>query len=144
VSGFSAYTRATKWLYGVLTSPAISGVQGVYEDAAPEGVTVAGDVWIEFEPMTPGQDLGVVGEQRVWTEFPFLVRAITRGRSTKALEAISDAIDSRLHRVEGTTTDGRVLQSTRSSEEQDSWVEAGVEYRALGGIYHLIVQPLHA
>lgn len=144
MSGFSAYTRATRWLYAQLTTSPISGIVGVYEDDAPEGATDADDVWIEFELQAPGQDLGVVGEQRVWTEFAFLVRAITRGRSTIALEAVADEIDNRLHRKSGTTSDGRVIQATRSEDSQDSWLKQGVEYRGLGGIFNLIVQPLTA
>lgn len=137
-----AYPEATTWMYGVLTSPAISGVVGVYEDAAPEGSTDSNDVWIEFEAMAPGLDAAEVAEQRIWTEFAFLVRAVTRGRSTVALRTIAQAIDDRLHRKAGTTSIGRVISATRSQEEQDHWLEQGVEYRSLGGLYHLIVQSL--
>lgn len=142
MSGFTAYTRATTWVYGQLTTVPITGVVGVYEDAAPEGATSADDVWIEFELENPGDDVMEVGAQRIWTEFVFLVRALKRGRSTKALEAVADEIDNRLHRKAGTTSDGRVLYSSRDREDQESWLREGVEYRAAGGFYNLIVQPL--
>lgn len=138
-----AYPEATTWMYGVLTSPAISGVLGVYEDAAPEGDTTASSVWIEFELMGSGADAAEVAEQRIWTEFAFLVRAVSRGRSTVALRTIAQAIDTRLHRKNGTTSFGQVISSVRTQEEQDHWLEQGVEYRALGGIYNLIVQSLN-
>ncbi len=144
MSGFTAYTRAMKWLYATLTTAPISGILGVYEFAAPEGSTDASSVWIEIEAMNPGDDVGVVGEQRVWTEFAFLVHAVKRGRSTVALESVADEIDNRLHRKSGTTSDGRVISSTQTSETRDSWLVQGVEYRGLGGIYSLIVQPLNA
>lgn len=137
-----AYPEATTWMYGVLTSPAISGVAGVYEDAAPEGATTATSVWIEFEAQAPGTDVAEVAEQRIWTEYAFLVRAVTRGRSTVALKTIATAIDARLHRKNGTTAGGQVISSVRTQEEQDHWLEQGVEYRSLGGIYSLIVQSL--
>jgi hypothetical protein len=147
MSGFTAYTRATTWLYGVLTATPITGVAlsglAVYELDAPEGATQAGDVWVTFEALAPGMDVAEVAAQRIWTEFVFNVLAVTRGRSTKALEAIADEIDNRLHRKAGTTSDGQIIQSTRSEEhDPQPWLDQGVEYRGLGGQYHLIVQPL--
>lgn len=138
-----AYPEATTWLYGKLTSPAITGVLDVYEDAAPEGATDANDVWIEFELQAPGTDVAEVAEQRIWTEFAFVVRAMSRGRSTVALKTIATAIDARLHRASGTTSDGQVISSVRTQEDQGHWLEQGIEYRSLGGFYNLIVQSLH-
>lgn len=141
MSGFMAYPEATTWLYGKLTSPALSGVVGVYEDQAPEGETSADDVWVEFELQAPGLDVAEVAEQRIWTEFAFLIRAVRRGRSTVALKTIATEIDNRLHRASGTTTDGQIIQAARTQEDQGRWLEQGVEYRSLGGFYNLIVQP---
>lgn len=141
MSGFSAYTRAARWLFGTLTTVPIAGVVGVYEDAAPEGATDSDDIWIEFEAQAPGSDLSEVGEQRIWTEFAFSVRAIARGRDSIALEAIADEIDNRLHRASGTVSGGQIISSVRMQEDPASWLQQGVEYRALGGIYNLIVQP---
>lgn len=149
MSGFTAYTRATRWLFEKLTEPAIVGIaERVYEEDAPALATSAETKWITFEALDPGADLAEVGAQRIWTEFAFLVRAVTRGRSTLELEAIVDEIDNRLHRSDGTTADGRVLSCTRQenggSEVPESWLRQGVEYRALGGVYNVIVQPLSA
>jgi hypothetical protein len=145
MSGFIAYPRAARWLYGVLTTPPIAGVAGVFEDVAPEGATDSDDKWIEFEALAPGDDVMVVGAQRVWTEFAIHVRAITRGRSTQALTAIADEIDNRLHRKSGTVSDGQVISCVRSEtggDVPDSWLRQGVEYRGLGPVFNLIVQPL--
>jgi hypothetical protein len=141
MSGFMAYPEATLWMYGKLTSPAISGVLDAYEDQAPEGATTADSVWIEFELLSPGLDVTEVAAQRIWTEFAFLVRVVKRGRSTVALKTIATEVDNRLHRANGTTTDGRVISSVRTQEDQGRWLEQGVEYRSLGGYYNLIVQP---
>lgn len=140
MSGFYAYPEATTWLYDTLTTVPLAGVSGVYEDAAPEGATDSDDVWVEFEAQAGGLDVAEVAEQRIWTEFAFLVRAVTRGRSTVALKAIATEIDNRLHRANGTTADGQVISAVRTQEEQDHWLEQGVEYRSLGGIFNLIVQ----
>lgn len=148
MAGFTAYTRATRWLYARLTTPtAITGVTaGVHEDAVPEGLAGATDVWIEFEAMDPGLDLAEVAAHRIWTEFSFLVRAMKRGRSYQELEGITDEIDNRLHRADGTVSDGRILSCIRSevgsSEAPESFLRQGVEYRALGQIYNVLIQPL--
>ncbi len=57
------------------------------------------------------------------------------------LKDIAMEMDTRLHRANGTTTDGQVISCVRSDERPDSWLEQGNEYRGLGGLYHLIVQP---
>ncbi|MBA3587309.1 MAG: hypothetical protein H0W41_06705 [Chloroflexi bacterium] len=141
MSGFFAYPEAITWLYATLTTPPIAGVIGVYEQSAPIGATTSDDTWIEYEPFAPGGDVAEVSEQRIWTEFAFLVRAVKRGRSTMDLKAIAMEMDTRLHRADGTTTDGQVISCVRSDERPDSWLEQGNEYRGLGGLYHLIVQP---
>lgn len=141
MSGFMAYPEATTWLYDTLTTTPIDGVVGVYEDAAPEGATTRDSVWVEFELQAPGLDVDEVGAQRIWTEFAFLVRAVRSGRSTVALKEIATEIDSRLHRASGTTSDGQVISSVRTQEDQGRWLDQGVEYRSLGGYYNLIVQP---
>lgn len=142
MSGFTAYTRATRWLYTTLTTPPITGVLDAYEDQAPEGTTSKNSIWIEFEALSDGVDAAEVGEQRIWTEFPFAVRALMRGRDTLALEPVADEIDNRLHRKSGTTSDGRVISSVRTQEASPSFVEEGVEYRGLEGTYSLIVQHI--
>lgn len=143
------YPRVTTWMYGVLTAPPIAGVSdsdgvtggAVFEDDAPQLSTDADSVWIVFEIMSPGQDVAVVGDQRVWTEFAFLVRAVARTRSTKALESVAKEIDTRLDRASGASTGAAIVTSFRVEEHQDKWFEQGVEYRALGGQYNVIVQP---
>jgi len=136
------YPEATTWLYDTLTSSPITGIKDAYEDWAPEGATGDGDVWIEFEAQADGSDAAEVAEQRIWTEIPFIVRAVTRGRSTVALKPYAKEIDARLHRKDGTTTDARIISSVRTGPHQDHWLAQGIEFRALGGFYNLIVQSL--
>jgi hypothetical protein len=138
---YEAYTGATTWLYEQLTAVPIAGVSGVYEDNAPAGATDSDDVWIQFELLVPGDDVAEVAEQNIWTDFTFIVHAIARGRSTVALADIASAIYARLHRTDGVAGDARVLSSVRQRPEHDNWTEMGIEYRSLGGVYSLIVQP---
>jgi hypothetical protein len=155
--GFTAYTRAAKWLYEQLNVPPIDGVSvidpdadpvatAVFEGDAPEGSTSAESTWITFEAMDPGSDLAEVAAHRVWTELTFLVRVMRRGRSINALEPIVDEIDNRLHRKDGVIDDARVLSCTRQedggSEFPESELRQGVEYRGLGAAYSLLIQPL--
>lgn len=147
--GFVGYPRITEWMYGVLTATPIPTVSNfdsktggaVFEDEAPQLSTEADSVWIVFETLAPGMDVAVVGDQRVWTEWAFLVRAIARTRSTKALESAAKEIDARLDRASGTSPGAAIVTSYRVEEHQDKWFEQGVEYRALGGQYNVIVQP---
>jgi hypothetical protein len=87
-------------------------------------------------------DLAVISEHRIWADSLFLVRATKATRSTEELKAIADEIDARLHRADGTTTDGRVLSSVRSGGYHDTEITDGVTYKHLGGHYALLVQPL--
>lgn len=132
------YTRASRWL--ATTLDGITDVTGIYEAAAPQDATFP---CITFD-QAEAEDLTVVGENRVWAAFTFQVVAVTKGLSTLAIEAIADAIDSRLHRGSGTTSDGRVVQSTRLEPFHDRPIEDGVTYVRLGGLYQLLVQPLDA
>lgn len=139
---YDPYTGATTWLYKALTDPQISGVGlAVYEDVAPQGATNKDTVWIEFELYAPGDDAAEVAEQNIWTEFTFIVRGIMRGRSTVALKPVAEAIYARLHRADAVLGDARILSATRQRPDHDNWTEMGVEYRSLGGIYNVIVQP---
>lgn len=148
MAGFYAYTRGAEWLYQQLTQPTpIEGIgMAVYEENAPEGTTDSDTTFIAFEAMDPGLDLAEVAAHRIWTEIVFLVQAVTRGRSTKALEPILDEIDNRLHRKDGTVSDARILACTRAetggSEFPESEIRQGVEYRRAGQAYHLLIQPL--
>lgn len=146
----NAYTRAARWLFAQLTEPEpIEGIGlAVYEANAPEGETTAESKFITFEALDPGSDVAEVSAHRIWTEYTFLVQAVTRGRSTQALEDIVDAIDDRLHRKSGVIDDARVLfcsrQEDAGSEIPESELRQGVEYRRLGGAYNLLIQPLNA
>lgn len=144
MTGFTAYDRATAWLHDTLTTPPITGVaDAVYEDSAPQGKTTRSSVWIEFEALAPGGDVGEVGDSRIWTEYAFVVRAVTRGRDTHALAPVADEIDARLHRADGAAgDDGQVIRSSRTQEHHDSWTDEGVEFRSLGGQFNLLVAPL--
>lgn len=137
------YPRAAKWLYETLTNPPITGVgANVYEDDAPEAVTDSSTVWITFETLDNGSDLRTdVGSYRVFTEFVFQVAAFMRGRSTQALKDIADEIDSRLDRASAAIDDAIVLACERTGPVQEPYLKQGVEYRALGGVFNLTIQP---
>jgi hypothetical protein len=138
---YDPYVDASTWIYSTLTTPAIGGIVGVYEDLAPGGVTSKDSIWVEFEEFMAADDVAEVGEQNIWTEFTFIVQAFKRGRSTVALKDVAAEINDRLHRASGGVTGAFVVSCTRQRPEHSNWTEMGVEYRSLGGIYNLIVQP---
>lgn len=135
------YPRAAKWLYGVLTSPPISGIATVGEHPIPQGKPYPG---ITYQ-LQGSDDLTVVGEARVWAEFQMLVTAVGQTQSTESLRTAADAIDARLHGLHGTygpAGDAAVISSTRISVFHTDEINDGVPYRRLGGIYSLLVQPI--
>lgn len=140
MSGFSEYPRAATWLTTVLTTPPITGLTGgVHEHPGPQGSVYP---MVTFQQQSE-VDLSVINAHRVWAEFLILVRVIGQTASTVSLEAIADEIDARLHRVSGTTTDAQVISSVRESSFHMAEAVQGVEYRHLGGLYQLLVQPTH-
>ena len=131
------YTRAAHWLVASLA--ALPGSPKVYEAPAPQDATFPCVVFEQHDET----DVSVIGAHRVWARFLFLVTVIDRGLSTLALEPIADAIDAALHRTDGTTSDGRIVSSTRDAVFHDRPVEEGITYVRLGGTYELLVQPLN-
>lgn len=138
MTGFMEYPEAAEWITGLLTGTPIAGVTAVQEHPAQELSTFP---LITFSQQAPSVDVMVINGNRVWSELVFLVTAIAKGESTKALKAIATEIDARLHRASGTSTDGRILESVRTGGFQASELDNGVQYRRLGGFYQLIVQP---
>ena len=132
------YVSAMAWITATLTTPPIAGVTGVYEHPAPQ-LSVYPLITVQQQSEL---DLEVINAHRVWAEFIFLVRVIGQTASTLSLKAIADEIDARLHRTSGTTSDSQVISSTRISVFHMPEEAQGVEYRHLGGLYELLVQPL--
>jgi hypothetical protein len=133
------YPRAQRWLYQTLTTPPITGVGTVSEHPAPQG---SPQPVITYSLQAP-DDLMVVGEDRVWAAMLMLVTVSKATESTRSLMAIADEIDRRLHGADGVADDGRVISSVRQTLFHADEINDGVQYRRLGGIYELLVQPLN-
>jgi hypothetical protein len=133
------YVSAATWLTETLTTPPIAGVTAVCEHPAPQ---LSVYPLITFQQQSE-LDLEVINAHRVWAEFQFLVRVIGQTASSLDLKAIADEIDARLHRTSGTTSDSQVISSTRKYVFHMPEEAQGVEYRHLGGLYELLVQPLN-
>lgn len=138
MTGFSEYPEAAEFIFTQLTDPPIDGFEGLVEEHPGS----EGSPWprITFQE-TAWDDVTEVAENRVWSELLFLVTGGSKGASTKALKALATAIDARLHRVSGTTTDGQVISCVRRGGFQLGEQDAGVNYRRLGGYYSVLVQP---
>jgi hypothetical protein len=93
-----------------------------------------------------GDDLMVVGLNRVWANMTFLVRGVVHWRGTGSVDwseaqAIGDQIDAVLHDHEG--TDGTVtVHSFREEPFDDESLESGDLFLHCGGIYRVRAQAL--
>lgn len=133
-------TRAAKWLYSRLAADGVLAAAapgGIHEHPAPPGTA---SPLITYQLQAP-VDVKVVPDKRVWAEMVYLVRAIGQGRSYVVLEAAADRLDVLLDRADGATSDARVISCTRDSAYALSEERNGVEYRHLGGLFRLLVQP---
>jgi hypothetical protein len=127
--------RAEAWLFQTLAA-AIPTVTA-YSAIAPEGVAHPFIVYSQQSPT----DLMGVGPARIWASFLYLVKVSDQISSYMPLKATADAIDAALHGASGTVPDGAVLDCIRERAFSLTEVANGVEWRHLGGLYRLKVQP---
>jgi hypothetical protein len=127
--------RAEAWLYQTLRAalPALEA----YSAVAPPGVAHPFLVYSQQSPT----DLMGLGPARIWASFLYLVRVTDQTGSYLPLKAAADAIDAALHGASGTVSDGAVLDCIRDRAYSLTEVADGVEWRHLGGLYALKVQP---
>lgn len=128
-------TRAEEWLYQTLAA-AIPGI-GSYSAVAPEGTIPP---FIVFSQQAP-TDLMTVGQARIWASFVYLVKVSAPVTSYTPLKTTADAIDAALHGASGTVADGAILDCTRDRPFAMVEETGGVQWRHLGGLYRMKVQP---
>jgi hypothetical protein len=71
----------------------------IYDRGAPSGAAYP---LVRMEILGPGNDLMVVGAQRVWSSPLILVYVTTNAPSTGSIELLADRMDALLHRASGT------------------------------------------
>ena len=92
--------------------------------------------YVTFTPVS-AIDILTGNDNRIQTEYRYLVRAIDRGRSFPF--ALADAVDAALNRVRGSAAGGQVIACVRAAPFSVAEDVEGVEYRHIGGEYTIIV-----
>lgn len=128
-------SRAETWMFQTLQA-LVSG--RCYSAVAPAGAVFP---FIVFTCM-PAPDLMGVGPARIWAALLYAVKVTAQTTSYASIATIADQVDAALHAASGTVSNGRILTCMRErplslTEELD-----GEQYRSLGGIFRVYVQPL--
>lgn len=120
-----------------------SGIENrIFDRPAPAGTAYP---LVRLELRSPGEDLMVIGAQRIWSSPLILVYVATDKPSTGSIELLADRLDALLHRASGTlaATSGAGAASIwtcireRPFDLPDSSVSPAVS--RLGGEYRVTV-----
>lgn len=124
-------------------------------DSAPGGLVQAatGGIWdgpardgtkypiVRYDPQSPGVEARGVSTTTIWLDSLWLIRGVVDGTSYEPLRTIASRIYALLHGSHDiAVTDGMIMWCVREQAFQQEIVEAGREYRHLGGIYRIVVQ----
>jgi hypothetical protein len=136
----SELAAGAKWIYGVLTTDAtlqgyIGATARVYDTLAPENATMP---FVTFQ-YQGGYDVRTNGPARIWASTVWLVKAIGTGSTFATLQTIAGRVDALLTGKYGSNTAGQVW-CVREQPFQLLEVDAGVQYRHVGGLYRLWIR----
>lgn len=121
-----------------LTNLLADANQGVHSELIPDGAKLPAVV---FWPLVPGNDVRVVGPQRVGTWSQMIVAADGTPETYAALKNIAQRIDALLHGPPPTTVaDGIVHASVRIMPWRRTELVGGEQRRQLGGVYKILSQ----
>lgn len=134
---------AAKWLYGKLIGDAALTAlvsNRVYADVAPTGAAFP---YVVFS-ITGVSDLQAMGPDRAAVTVTMVVRAVTQGSSTVALEPVASRVDELLQVKTPTTVSlgGRtynLLSCARQTALAYPETVEGKPYRHLGGLYVMMI-----
>lgn len=129
------------WLYGLFAGDAT--MHGYTADrwhngVAPEGTQSPYGIFAYHA----GHDVRGVGPARIMSSTVYQVKIVATRENYANQRLAASRIDALLQAASGTTAAGRILACVRESEVNYKEVSNGVEYRHLGGLYRIYVQPL--
>lgn len=134
-------TRAEAFIYGLLaadTALAALVAGRIYGYQADQGAPLP---VVVFQQQS-GVDLLAPGPVRIWSNLLYLVKAIGQGTGWAGVAPIAARIDAVLHGAQGPGPGpGQVYICYREQPFTLAETQAGVQYRHLGGVYRLFVQP---
>lgn len=109
---------------------------GVFDTDAPPGAAYPFvQVYESGNSTARGQ-----GGLRLLVSALFGVKVVTEGRSYDAILDAAERVDALLDGAAGATTDLTVFDVGRESELKRGYMEDGIDYRELGGLYRAIVR----
>jgi hypothetical protein len=136
--------RARSWIWQTLANdttlangspPSTPGIgKRIHNGRAPQGEKFP---LVIMQLLSPGNDLIVVGGQRIWSDMLWLVKVVNEGTSTAPIEASADRIDALLHTKNGTVVGGVVHVAVRERPHELPERTDGVDYVNLGGEYRV-------
>ena len=132
--------RARAFIYTTLTSNAtLTGLVGqrFYHAQAPADAQYP---FVVFQLLSGGTDLRGIGMTRIWSAPLYLIKVITKGLSTGAIEPVVDAIDAALHGASGTVTNGEIVECFRERPFELPDEQNGTMYIQMGGEYRIRVR----
>ena len=113
--------------------PTLAGLIGnrVYSDVAPDGAVFPFVVYsLAAAPTVRG-----VGAAHIMSNATYTVKAVDDSATYATLRVIADRIDALLIGLEGANDYGTVLAGTKEETIRFTILEAGRQYRHLGGQY---------
>lgn len=129
------------WLYELLSAdPELAGMveNRIFAYVAP-ALAVYPLVIFAFQG---GSDVYASGKARVMSHLEYQVKAVCEGATYTGIVAIADRLDALLHGASGATATVRVMSCIRQAPlAYPEITDDGMQYRHLGGIYRLQVQP---
>lgn len=132
--------RTRSWLYQTFandaTLQALTPTIGtrIYLATAPVDAAYP---FCTMQMLSGGNDLMGVGAVRIWANMLWLIKVITKGTSTGAIEPIVNRIDALLHAKSGTVTNGVIHECVRERPFELPTVENGVAYVQLGAEWRI-------
>lgn len=83
-----------------------------------------------------------VGPTEIMANMLWLIRGVTEGASYAPLTPIANRIHALLQGVDGlAVVDGTIVACVREQGWRTEMIQAGRDFRSLGGIYRIYVQP---
>lgn len=130
-----------QWLYGVFTGDgtlaALTSTR-VFDGVAPQGTQAP---WISYSQLTGVDTDSVGGTGRVLSNMLWMITAVTEGSSYEPVRLAAARMDVLIHGARNQVVSaGTVHGCRRTQAVRQGFLEQGVQYRRLGGIYRFFVQ----
>lgn len=125
------------WLYDVLTgdAPLVGLVGGrIYGGLAPLDADLP---YVVFSPQSLRDVRGVGPRARILVDAVYQIKVVGEGRSYAPLRPIAERLDLLVDGGAGLGEDGTVAGVAREEPLAYVEVDAGTEYRHLGGLYRI-------